>query len=158
MILQEFVTTVFCYPSASTNQPFRPETWFSRKRPTMGEETSASSSEFKGKHLDFVCTTTFLDFSTGKIPPKNGSVSKNLCLSQIPPKPPTPRNVFSLDDSIKGSLSRLHWGATQQTLTRLFFWGEPKKPFNALNPKCCNATTNFCYQKQTGLEPFSQKS
>ena len=80
---------------------------------------------FKGNHLDFVCTTTFLDFSREKKSPKNGSVSKN-CVSPNPPKTPTlTRNVFSLDDSIKGSYQG-YIPAIQKTLSRVF-WGGAKE-------------------------------
>ena len=95
-------------------------------------------------------------FFTGKIHPQKWVCLKKMCLSKSPKTPPHPqKSVFSLDDSIKGVLSRLH-SSYPADFEPSFLGGSQRS--NSLNPKCCNATTNFCYQKQTGLEPFSQKT
>ena len=95
----------------------------------MGEETPASSSDV---YLGSRATTWtlfvpqhFSIFHGKKKSPKNGSVSKK-CVSPNPPKTPTlTRNVFSLDDSIKGSYQG-YIPAIQKTLSRVF-WGGAKE-------------------------------
>ena len=63
---------------------------------------------FKGNHLDFVCTTTFLDFSREKKISKKWVCLKKMCLSKSPQNPYPNQKRFQFGWFHKGVLSRLH--------------------------------------------------
>ena len=142
MILQELVTTVSVtrVPAQTNRFAQKPDSrgnvqqWEKRRQLLPRSSRANTWTLFVPQHSSI--------FPREKSPPKMG-LSQNIVSLQIPPKsPPTPRNVFSLDDSIKGSYQG-YIPATQQTLSRFCFGGSQRNHWTRWTPSVAMSQPTF---------------